>query len=93
MVNIQRNLLSNFDLIDAFQNRQPMPDTVDAHFLQFIMFERDKCFAHNSVLCKAAVRIATCHIDELTYLGRSHSIGGDRATLETQYIHLLSIPR
>lgn len=52
MVNVQRHLLPGLDFVDTFQDGQSMPDTVDAHFLQFFMLQRDECFAHNSIFCE-----------------------------------------
>lgn len=51
MINIQRHLLPGLDFVDTFQDGQSMPDTVDAHFLQFFMLQRDEGFAHNSIFC------------------------------------------
>lgn len=53
MINVQGYLLPDLDFVDTFQNGQSMPDTVDAHFLQFFMLKRDECFAHNAIFCEA----------------------------------------
>lgn len=71
VINIQRHLLPSLDFIDAFQDRQPMPDTVDTHFLQFVMLQRNKRFAHDPVFCQVQVQQSALPIDVRAYSPRN----------------------
>lgn len=49
MVDIKRHMLPDLDFVDTLQDRQSVTHTVDSHFLEFIVLERDKCFAYNPI--------------------------------------------
>lgn len=51
MVSIEGNILLDFDFIHAFQNRQSMSHTADAHFLQLVMLQGNEGFTDNPILC------------------------------------------
>lgn len=55
VVHIERNLLSSLNLIDALQNGKAVPNTIDAHFFQFIVLQRDERLAHDTIFCKVAL--------------------------------------
>lgn len=52
VVDIQRDLLSRFDFIHALQDGQAVANTVDAHFLQLVVLQRDQRLADNTILCR-----------------------------------------
>lgn len=52
MIHIQRHLLPGLDFVDTLQDGQSMPNTVDAHLLQFFMLQCDECLAHDSIFCE-----------------------------------------
>lgn len=93
MINVQRHLLPGLDFVDTFQDGQSMPDTVDAHFFQFFMLQRDECFANNSIFCETESAHRHSWICGYSYLEMSRSIAADPAMLRIPRIHPLSIPR
>ena len=49
MIALTRNILSFLDIVNPFQNRQPMPDAGNAHALQIIMLQSNESLANNFV--------------------------------------------
>jgi hypothetical protein len=49
MVDIERHMLPNLDLVYAFQDRQPVTHAIDSHLLQLIVLQRDKSFTYDPV--------------------------------------------
>ena len=52
MISIQRDILFDLDLVDAFQDGQTMAHAGDAHFFQLVVFEGDEGFAYDFVFCR-----------------------------------------
>lgn len=51
VIDIKRNILPGLDLVYSLQDCQAMSDTVDAHFLEFIVLKRDECLSYNTIFC------------------------------------------
>lgn len=41
MIRVQRDVLLDLDVVYAFEQRQAMPDTHDAHFLEVVVLHLD----------------------------------------------------
>lgn len=51
IIRLDGNVLIDFHVIDVFQDGQPMANTGDPHFLEFIVFQCHQCFAFDAMLC------------------------------------------
>jgi hypothetical protein len=50
VVRVEGNVLLDFGLVYTLQNGQSVPNAGDSHLFQFLVFERNQCFADDFVL-------------------------------------------
>lgn len=58
MIRVERNVLFDLGLIYAFQYRQPVPDTSDSHFLQFLVFKSNESLADDFIFYPSKNKLA-----------------------------------
>ena len=51
MVWIDRYVLLDLGLVDVLQDRQPMSNTCDAHFLELVMFQGNQRLTNYFIFC------------------------------------------